>query len=71
MTYFVTFLEFSHQTARERAEIECLHCFRLMVMVVVCKYHYPTNKPPPLFCPSLHSSNPFLVADGVLDGFLS
>ena len=53
LNYFVAFSSFAHQTARESAEIVCQHGFCRSEMVITSKYHYPKNKPTPLFCPIL------------------
>ena len=47
------FSSFAHQTARGSAEIACPCGIRRVIMVITCKYHYPANKPPFLFCPML------------------
>ena len=49
MSYFVAFLKFAHETAREIAEIVCPRGICQSVMIVTCKYHYPAYKPPPVF----------------------
>ena len=53
------FSSFAHQTARESAEIARPCDIHQSVVVVICKYRYPANKPPP----------PFL--GGVITGFYS
>ena len=49
MSYFIAFLEFANQTARESAEITRLCGINRLVMVIKWQYHYPANKLPPLF----------------------
>ena len=44
---------FAHRIAREGAEITCPRGICCSITVVTCKYHYPKNKLPPLFCPML------------------
>ena len=56
------FSSFAHQIAREGAEIARRRGIRWSVMVVTCKYYYPTNKLPPLFCPILACTKGGIIA---------
>ena len=64
MPYFVAFLEFAHQTARETAEIAHPRGIRRSVMVVTCKHHYPAISPLPCFAQCYHAQK-----RGVIAGF--
>ena len=54
-----------HETASKSTEIAHPHSDRQLVIVVTQKYHYPTHRPPPLFCLMLTCRR------GMFEGFYS